>query len=160
MAEESGYQLAEKAALRLIARAEQCSAGLSRKLEKRKHDAVVVSEVISNLIKLKLLDDNRFARLWLESRIRLTRSPRQLLSSLCAKGINRDEAEAALKNVLDDETELSIIIRYVKKNAKKISKNGDVTRESRQSSQRSIKYMLRNEGFSFAVIDRYLEENF
>jgi len=61
-----------------------------------------------------------------------------------------------LKNVLDEEKELSIIKRFVKKNAKKINKSEDSTRES---SQRSVKYMLRSEGFSFAAIDRYLEEN-
>ena len=149
--EESGYQLAEKAALRLIARAEQCSAGLSRKLGQRKFDSSVINEVIAKLTKLKLLDDDRFARLWLESRLRLTRSPRQLISSLCAKGIDRDAAEAALKKALDEDTELKLIARYVKKNTKKISKNGDVTL--------SLKYLLKNEGFTYQVIERYLDED-
>ena len=149
--EESDYHPAEKAALRLIARAEQCSAGLSRKLEKRRFDSSAVNEVIAKLTELKLLDDDRFARLWLESRLRLTRSPRQLISSLCAKGIDREAAEAALKIALDEDTELKLIERYIKKNAKKINKSGDVTR--------NIKFMLKNEGFTYRVIDRYLEED-
>ena len=146
----SDYQLAENAALRLIARSEQCAAGLSRKLEKRKFDAAVVSEVISKLTELKLLDDDRFARLWLESRLRLTRSPRQMLSSLYAKGIDRGSAQAALKNILDEETELSMIKRFVKKNSRKPGKSEDFKRD--------VKYMLKNEGFSYQVIERYLEE--
>ena len=80
------YIQAEKTALRLIARAEQCSAGLARKLEKRKHDPAVIREVISKLSELKLLDDSRFARLWLQSRLRFARSPRRLHASLCARG--------------------------------------------------------------------------
>jgi len=53
---------AEKPALRLIARAEQCSAGLSRKLEKRKISAKCAGAVISKLIEAGLIDDERYAR--------------------------------------------------------------------------------------------------
>ncbi|MCL2181821.1 MAG: recombination regulator RecX, partial [Treponema sp.] len=90
---------AKSTALRLIARAEQCSAGLTRKLEKRGFDSTCVSGVISGLCESNLIDDNRFARFWLQSRLHFTRSPRQLLSSLCARGIDRDDAQDALKSV-------------------------------------------------------------
>jgi len=144
------YPRAEKAALRLIARAEQCSAGLTRKLEKRKFDAACVNAVISRLLELKLLDDSRFARLWLESHIRHARSPRRLLSALCGRGIDHDDAEAALKNVLDEDTETAMLSRFVKKHAKKSGGGGeDVTR--------SLKYLLRSEGFSSSAIQKFLE---
>ena len=145
--ELSPYLRAEKTALRLIARAEQCTGGLTRKLEKRGFDSVCVSEVISKLTELKLLDDNRFSRLWLESRLRLPRSPRRLLSSLCARGIDHEEAQTALKNVLDEETELALLARFAKKYSRKAK--GD---------PRSLKYLLKNEGFSSAAIKRFLGE--
>ena len=57
MSEDLAYQRAEKAALRLIARAEQCSGGLARKLEKRGCTAASVSAVILQLCELDLLND-------------------------------------------------------------------------------------------------------
>jgi len=134
---------AERAALRLIARAEQCTAGLSRKLEKRRHERKCVNAVISRLSALRLLDDSRYAQLWLESRLRLARSPLRLLVSLCARGIDRDEASAALKKTLDEEAELSMIARFAKKKARKAD------------GARSLKSMLKGEGFSYAAIERF-----
>jgi len=145
--EISPYLRAEKTALRLIARAEQCTGGLTRKLERRGFDSACVSEVVSKLTELKLLDDNRFSRLWLESRLHLPRSPRRLLSSLCARGIAHDEAQTALKNALDEETELLLLARFAKKYSRKAK--GD---------PRSLKYLLKNEGFSTTAIKRFFGE--
>jgi regulatory protein len=141
------YLRAEKVALRLIARAEQCTGGLIRKLERRGFTAACIDEVISKLTELNLLDDSRFARLWLESRLRLPRSPRRLLSSLCSRGIDHDDAQAALKNVLNEDTEFALIVKFAKKYSRK--KNGD---------PHSLKFLLKNEGFSTAVIRQFLGE--
>jgi len=149
------YQKAEKIALRLIARAEQCSVGLARKLEKRGCSAAGINGVISNLCGLKLLDDSRFARMWLQSRLRFTRSPRRLLLSLCARGIDRGEAEAAMKEVLDRETEFLLLKKFVKKYAGKAAVK---TSGSGESVTRYIKSLLRNEGFSPSAIQGFLEE--
>ncbi|MCL2442683.1 MAG: recombination regulator RecX [Treponema sp.] len=145
---------AEKAALRLIARAEQCSSGLSRKLEKRGFDSACINEVISRLNKINLLDDNRFARFWIRSRLRFGRSPRQLLSSLCSRGINHDDAESALKSILDEETELSLLESFITKHVLKTDRKKNKNKED----SRSIKYLLRNEGFSTQIIQQYLDE--
>jgi regulatory protein len=137
------YAYTEKAALRLVARAEQCSANLARKLEKRGHETACISEVISQLTGQNLLNDSRFARLWLQSRLRFARSPRRLLSSLCARGINHDDAQTALDEVLDEETELSILIRFTRKCKHKTGE---------------LKFLLKSEGFSAAVIQKYIEK--
>ena len=161
MEEVTEYIQAEKAALRLIARAEQCSAGLARKLEKRKHDPAVIREVISKLSELKLLDDSRFARLWLQSRLRFARSPRRLHASLCARGIDRDEAESALKEALDAETEKVLLARFVNKSARKLRNMRRKPGGSEYNSEdvtRSLKFLLKGEGFSSAAIEEYLEE--
>ena len=143
---------AEKSALRLIARAEQCTFGLSRKLEKRGHEAACARAAITRLLELNLLNDNRFACLWLESRLRLAKSPRRLLVSLCGKGIDHDDAQAALKTVLDEETEFLILTRFVKKSARKSGGKGE--------SARALKYLLKSEGFSFRAIERFLGGDF
>jgi len=147
--ETTEYILAEKASLRLIARAEQCSRGLSLKLEKRGFDAVCVREVIARLMETNLLDDKRYARMWLRSRLIFSKSPKKLFVSLRAKGIDSDEADAALKDVLDEETEFSLLTRYVKTIEKKVPD---------ENRGRGIKFMLKNEGFSVNAIRKYFDE--
>jgi len=138
----------------LIARAEQCCHGLALKLEKRGHDAAVISALISQLSEQNLINDNRFAQLWLESRLRLTRSPRQMQSSLCARGIEHDDAKAALKAVLDEETELALLKRFAQKSRRK---KGGRNENNSENITRSLKYLLKNEGFSPQVIQWFFE---
>ena len=138
----------ERAALRLIARAEQCSFGLKRKLERRNYEPACINAAIFRLIDLELIDDRRFACLWLESKLHIARSPRRLLVSLCGRGIARSDAEAALKTVLDEESEFALLQRFVNK-LKKTDKDSD---------PRKLKYLLKSEGFSTAAIHRFLED--
>ena len=144
---------AEKTALQLIARAEQNTFGLSRKLEKRKHDSDCIRAVISQLCALSLLDDRRYARLWLESRIsRQASSPRRLLAALRSRSIDRHDAEAALKETLDDEAEQQLLERYVQKLRQKRKISDD-------DSAATLRYLLKSEGFSPAAIQCFLDNS-
>jgi regulatory protein len=162
--EEAGFRFAsaclraEQAALRLIARAEQSVLGLSRKLERRGHRPDCVRAVISRLTELELLDDRRFARLWVESRLGRAKSPRRLLSGLCGRGIDRDDAEAALKAVIDAETETALLGRF----AAKQRRRGTVLRfrslgSETENARRFLKFALKSEGFSAAAIERFFD---
>jgi len=159
-AEEEGLRFAsaclraEKTALRLIARAEQTTLGLTRKLEKRGHDSACIRGVISQLCESGLLDDRRYARLWLDARISRQRtSPRRLLIALSARGIDRDDTAFALKEALDDEAEFLLLKRYVEKLQRKRKLNSDDGND-----RRSLKYLLKSEGFSSLAIQRFLAE--
>ena len=139
--------LTEKAALQLIARAEQCVNGLHRKLKKRGFEKADIEAVIEQLCEAGLLDDRRFARLWLESRINSRRtSPWRLLVGLCNRGIDRDDAEAALREVLDEEAELRLLQRYAEK------------LQSQNKLQQSLHYRLKSEGFSSRAIRQLYED--
>jgi len=159
-AEEKGLRFAsaclraEKAALRLIARAEQTTLGLRRKLEKRGHDSACIRGVISQLCETGLLDDRRYARLWLDARVSRQRtSPRRLLIALSARGIDRDDTASALKEALDDEVEFLLLKRYMEKLQRKRKISSDDGDDSR-----SLKYLLKSEGFSSLAIQRFLAE--
>jgi regulatory protein len=155
-AEEAGFRFAsaclraEKAALRLIARAEQCRFGLVRKLERRGHEPACVNAALSRLVELELVDDRRFARLWLQSHLRPARSPRRLLSSLCGRGIAQGDARAALKTVLDAETEWALLRRFAEKHAY-LPKSGE------EANSQTLKHVLKSEGFSTQTIQRFFE---
>jgi len=127
-------------------------------MEKRGYDSACIRNVIARLFELNLLDDRRYARMWLQSRLHFTRSPKRLLASLCAKGIDRDDGEAVLKEVLCEETEFSLLIRYVKKHAKKTSEDPRLAGKNNGGVTRNVKFLLKSEGFSSAVIQKFLDE--
>jgi regulatory protein len=136
---------AEKAALRLIARAEQYGAGLIRKLEQRKHSPAAVRAVLARLLELGLVNDRRYAELWLKHRIRRgKKGPRTLETALRARGIDRETAAAALMAALAGGAEAGLLERCV--NA-----------ERKIPGDSEIRFFLKNEGFSPAAIEAYLE---
>jgi regulatory protein len=139
---------AERAAFRLIARAEQSRSGLMRKLKRSGHGNSCVQAVLERLSGLGAVNDSRFAELWLVSRLSVrTSSPRALLASLRNRGIAGGDAEAALKKTLDADTELELLERYAEKN--------NLTGQGEWSFVRS---KLKFEGFSSTAIQRFREE--
>jgi regulatory protein len=139
----------EQVALRLVAHAEQTTYGLSRKLEQRGHGASSVRAVVSHLSELEIVSDHRYAELWLHSRLTWGGdSPRRLNAALCGKGIDRDVASAALKEALSLEKETFLIRRFLEK--KRLSA------ESGEAG-RSLKQMLRAEGFSRTALEAALD---
>jgi regulatory protein len=139
---------AERAGKRLIARAEQNSTGLTRKLELRGYGSACVSAVVSYLISLDMVNDGRFAERWLKARLvrkaGKTPGPRRLKSMLMSRGISWDDAGAALEKVLDDEAEWDLLQSFVKKTG-----TGGAYR---------LRAQLRYEGFSPSVLNRFFEE--
>ncbi|GHV70362.1 hypothetical protein AGMMS49928_17850 [Spirochaetia bacterium] len=156
--DENAYRFAascyrtEKLALRLIARAEQNSRGLARKLEQRKQEPASVRAVLNHLMEIGILDDQRYAELWVRSRLaRLLGTPRRLAAGLAARGIDRDTADQVLKTALDTDHELALLKTYLRK--KKLAFDND-----RGADYRSLRYHLKGEGFSGSVLERLLEE--
>ena len=137
---------AEKNALRLIARAEQSVLGLTAKLERRGYDHPVVKMVISHLLDRDLLNDERFARLWVHSRLSYgkVQSPLWLRVSLGKKGIDRNLSGKAVESLLDSETEYALLLKYIEKTGLLDDKN-----------ESFLKTRLKSEGFSYEVLDRY-----
>jgi regulatory protein len=140
---------AERAALRLVARAEQTVRGLSRKLERRGFDTACVDAVIRRLGDIGAVDDRRFACLWIEARLaRRKESPRRLLAGLRGRGIGRDDAETAVKSALDFQNESALLRGYIEKFHLAPGPEGGA----------SLKHRLKSEGFSSAVIQDCWEE--
>jgi regulatory protein len=150
---------AEQTVLRLVARAEQTRAGLTAKLEKKGHAAAPVKAAISRLADLGVIDDSRFASLWIEARLaRRTDSPRRLLAGLCGRGIGRSAAEAALRAVLDCGAERDLLGRYITKYFSTPAPDTAYGGVSGEKNKAALKFTLKREGFSPAVIEQCMEE--
>jgi regulatory protein len=138
----------ERIALRLVARAEQTVFNLTHKLERRGFAPAVVRMVVSRLRELEIVNDKRYAELWIRSRLtRRAESPRALTLSLRNRGIGKEDVRAALKLALNFENEWALLQRYLKKKRRVID-GGDP----------SLKYRLKFEGFSGPVLEQYWEE--
>jgi regulatory protein len=139
---------AERAALRLAARAEQTVFGLSRKLERRGHGSRAVGAVVARLTELDILNDRRYAQAWARSRLaRSVCGPRRLFQALCGRGIDRDDAREALKSVLDAGGEAALLRRFIAGNYPGFD-----------GKDPFLKQQLRYAGFSAAVVQAFWEE--
>jgi regulatory protein len=142
--------VAEKAALRFIARAEQYGAGLTRKLERRRHSPDAVRAVLARLLELDLVNDRRYAELWLRARVRRgKKGPRTLEMALRARGIDRETVAEALKTALAGEAEAGLLERCAQKAA---------GRRNPEEFDSGIRFFLKSEGFSSAAIEAFFEE--
>lgn len=141
---------AEKGALRLVARAEQSSLGLTAKLERRGFDSEVARAVVNRLLDQKLLDDSRYAELWIRSRLRGRKAltPQLLLAGLGKRGIDKGSSRAALEKALDSEAEYALLLRYVRK-----SDSAAKTGKKMAFKRANLRYL----GFSAEALDRYFD---
>lgn len=146
---------AEKAALALIARAEQCRWGLKCKLEKKKIRPGAIETVLERLTELGLVNDQRYAELWLKARIaKGSKGPRALSQLLAARGIDRETAAAALAAALPPDAEAALLRRCLEKAE---SRGKKPLWESRDPTT-AARHFLRAQGFSADCITAYFEE--
>ena len=142
---------AERAGVGLISRAEQTEAGLTRKLETRGHASECVSAVMARFVENDLVNDKRYAERWLCSRLtRKTgkvRGPRRLSAALAGRGICREAIKGAFDKTMDEETEFFLLQRFLAQN-----------NVGNTSGIYSLRRLLRYEGFSSTVINRYFDE--
>jgi regulatory protein len=130
---------AENAALKLTARAEQCSPLLTVKLRRRGWDGAVIAAVLRRMEDCGLVDDGRYAERWLASRLaRKADSPRKLRGLLMAKGLDARTAHNGLKKALSGGGEIALLERYLR--GRSLEKAGG-------------RGALRAEGFSAEALD-------
>jgi regulatory protein len=100
-------------------------------------------------MELDLVDDRRYAKLWLKSRVaRGKKGPRTLETTLRAKGIDRKTAASALKTALAGDGEAKLLERCAKK----------VMERKQQGFDAELRFFLKREGFSSAAIEAFFEE--
>jgi regulatory protein len=137
-------------ALDLLARSEQCRKGLQRKLLTRKFSSEAITAALDRLEGAGLLDDLRFAEVWLRSRLRgRPEGPPRLLAALASKGVRPETARLAIGNVLGelgDEEGLKTLERAWEK----------LSGRSGMTQEKLMKTLLAR-GFSPSMIRRFLE---
>ena len=107
---------ATQKALALLARCEQCRAGLARKLLAKGFSKDTVEGVLDALEERDFLSDRRFARAWLNSRrIGHYEGRSRLLSELAARGIDKEISKEAVDSFFEEFDEEEICRKAAKK---------------------------------------------
>ena len=104
-----GAEAAHEAALRLLAHRPRAERELAERLRRRGFPAATVEAEVARLRRAGLLDDERFARAWVESRA--GRGRLLLRRELLARGVPAALAGEAVAAVDDRETALALARR-------------------------------------------------
>ena len=116
-AEEALAAAIERAG-RYIAHRPRSERQVRAKLTGLEYDDTTIDAAVARLIELRLIDDEDFARRWIEERARTKgKAPDVLVSELRARGVSREVAEEALAEVgLDEDTQaLEVAAKLVRK---------------------------------------------
>ena len=141
---ERGHKLilCRAKALSLLDLAEHSAFMLRTKLRQRGFELPVIETVIAQLKEKNYLDDSRFARLWVASRLRRNPAGKSVLvSGLRAKGVSARDAEEAVAEILDEDA----LLEGARKVYNKAARKKNVTPEK-------IKAAMLQKGYSLSVI--------
>lgn len=144
---ETAHELlaAKQKAAELLARREHSRFELYNKLRQRQFRSSVIQMTLDEYQRLELLDDFRFAEMWIRTRIkRKPEGVNKLKAALRQKGVEESVAEAALAQEFDQGTQQAALERATEKMIKK--SNGDRDKFIR---------MLLGRGFSWKQIHNY-----
>ncbi len=138
---------ARNAAYRCLTYRPRSSAEIEAKLRDKGFDEAVIHNTLSGLIRLGYLDDEKFARLWSESRVRLRAFGRRRIDrELREKGIDPSIVREALDGVFTAGQEIDIAEKAAARKAKGMQ---FLDRETRR---RRLAGFLERKGFPYEVI--------
>lgn len=99
-------QFAKDRALRLLGYRERSCAELTRKLKDSGYGPQVAGAVVSRFVELGLVDDERFAGMWVRSRVSAGRGGRRIRQELAEKGIAPEIIAAAMADSCPPDEQL------------------------------------------------------
>jgi regulatory protein len=109
----------------------------------------LISKIVTKLLEYKFLDDEAYARMFVQSRIRnKPRGKFVLIRELVKKGIKKDIAIKVCDELIDDEYDI------LKKTYQKKYKDENITMDD----SKKIQYLQRK-GFNWDLIKKYIDDD-
>ena len=125
---------------------------IQQKLKKKKYTISVIKQAISDLERVELINDRKFAEMWIDTRMRLKpKGKTALWQELREKGIDKSIIDSVLSNFEEKYDEFLIAKKLAQKRLKSY-KNIDL-----EKSKQRIYNFLRRRGFSYETINEVLE---
>ena len=142
---------AKNLAFRLLKYRDRSERELVNRLRKKKVSKEVIEKVIAELKNLSLLDDRKFAKSWIQERIRKGYGLLKIKAELKEKGIDQDLLKDLLENLNKDEWVLPQIRELAQKRIKKYNKI------DLNVKRKVFSYLVRR-GFPYEKVIRILKE--
>jgi len=142
---------AKNLAFRLLKYRDRSERELVNRLRKKKVSKEVIEKVIAELKSLSLLDDRKFAKSWIQERIRRGYGLLKIKAELKEKGIDQDLLKDLLENLNKDEWVLPQIRELAQKRIKKYNKID-------LNVKRKVLSYLARRGFPYEKVIRVLKE--
>ncbi len=127
---------------------------VEKKLQEKKYPPNIVSKVINWLKDENLINDREFSLQWIKYQINKKPAGRiKLRNELLKKRINREIIDSVIDSFFEqDEGELGLAYQLIKK------KKGSLQSKNIKLDPLKIINLLKNQGFSGAIIQRVYEE--
>jgi len=123
-----------------------------RKLKEKKLSAVSIDKIISRLKEFKFLDDEQYAKMFVESKLIHNPKGRRALSiKLAEKGIPKDTVQSTIEENYSEETEIKKAQEVLKKYQKKSHKGSP-----QEIKQKCFRHLL-SKGFDFDIVKKVLK---
>lgn len=130
---------------------------IATRLRQKGYEEQVINQVVEKLVRLELLDDTQFAAQWVEAKTRVTGSRpigrRRLTQELFQKGVAKEEIEAAVERVTDDD-EIALARAAAKKKVREIPAD---PAGLRMEKQKLIAFLQRR-GFGWDTVKQVANE--
>ena len=147
--QQDGISQAKAGAVNLISRRPRSVAEVEQNLQKKGFEAFVIEQTVVQLQDVGLLDDEAFARYWVEQREAFKpRSHLALRQELQQKGVNRAIIEAVLRDV--DQT--ATAQRAAAKQARRY------THLTEDEFRNKLGGFLQRRGFHYEIIKQVIDE--
>ncbi len=143
---------ARQKALRLLSVRAQSTHELRERLIRDQVSSAIVEGVLSEMVRLKLLDDAEFARMFARQRL-LTRPEGRFLlrRELKQKGIRDDQIEDALNAAYSEQDEMTLAVNLARK------KKTQVRHLEGIKARKRVYDLLARRGFAWNVIEEIMD---
>ena len=116
------------------------------RLKKKKFEERIIKEVLLFLKDKDFIDDNHFAKIWIESRIKRPLGLRRLKEELRIKGIPQEIIDSKIEEIKKSYSEEDVVSKMAKERLHKLKGV-----ESQKAKRRVFAYILRR-GFSPEIV--------
>lgn len=117
-----------------------------QRLKNKKFNEEIIKDTIAFLKEKEFLDDNYFAKAWIESRIKRPLGLKRLRAELKVKGVDKEIIEGQIGQIKKDYAEEDIVKAIAKAKISKLKGVGPL-----KAKRRILDYLLRR-GFSAEIV--------
>jgi len=143
------FNFGKKIAYSFLSYRQRSKKELTKKLKDKKISEGIINKIIKLLEEQKYIDDNSYAKMYLETKIRNKPIGKRLLQNkLYEKGIDKDTAEKTLTENYTEEKEIESAKKLFKKYSKKIKGKRDS-----EKKQKCYRYLI-SRGFDYEIVNK------